>query len=683
MAALPPPQERKLVTVLFADLAGSTELAVSQDPEQLRALLSAFFEEMAQQVRALGGTVEKYAGDAIMAVFGVPRVELPLSRPASGRLAENLLHLSDLPEPLRERMLERAEGNPFFLEEIIRTMIERQALRREGDRWVATGGAEGISLPATLRGVIAARIDRLPETAKTALQRASVVGRFFSQGTLRALADTDVDLDRALAELMRAELVREQRRLPEPEYLFKHALTQEAAYAGILLQERRTLHRRLAEHLEQRRAPGDEQAAVLAHHWFAAEDWERALEHTVLAAERAHRLYARPEAIRLFWHAVELLDRLPPTPERRRLRIGVILGLLSLPGWMLHEARRQEALRQIEMAMEAATESGDEVSRVRLAVRKGRIALDANLLQGAIAQAEVIGDPLTLAFAHSQYGDHLGALGQFAQCLGHVRRAIELYGMAGAHYDEAMDMVVGGRCYSSRAGKIQDALDYAARAREIGEAFGDARLRAWRAMEGEPNFYKGLWAEVVRVVEENLPVALEIGEWGPVLFASAWLGIAHVKLGHLDEARRVLGRAAREGRARLGARYPTSFVLIGVAQLHVALGEPARAIEAARESLALSGAGGFRLEQGAGHRVLGEALAALGSREEADAEFLKSLQILEAIQSRPEVAQTLLAHGRFLLGEDAEAGRARIEQALALFEEMGATGWIEEARRAL
>jgi hypothetical protein len=423
----------------------------------------------------------------------------PLVPEASGRLAENLLNLSELPEALRDRMLERADGNPFFLEEIIRTMIERQALRREGDRWVAAGGAEKISLPATLRGVIAARIDGLPETAKTALQRASVVGRFFSQGALRALANTDMDLDRALADLMRAELVREQRRLPEPAYLFKHALTQEAAYAGILLQERRTLHRRLAEHLEHGQAPGDEQAAVLAHHWFVAEDWERALEYAVLAAERARRLYARPEAIRLFWHAVELLDRLPRTQKRRRLHIDVILALLSLPGWMLDEARRQEGLRQTEMAMEAAAESGDAVSRVRLTVRKGRILRDTNLLQEAIAQAEVIGDPLARAFAHSQYGDHLGSLGHFEQSLGHVRRAIELYGMAGARYDEAMDMVIGGRCYSSRAGKVQDALDYAARAREIGEALGDSRLRACRAMEGEPNFYKGLWPEVVRV----------------------------------------------------------------------------------------------------------------------------------------------------------------------------------------
>jgi tetratricopeptide (TPR) repeat protein len=244
-------------------------------------------------------------------------------------------------------------------------------------------------------------------------------------------------------------------------------------------------------------------------------------------------------------------------------------------------------------------------------------------------------------------------------------------------------MVVGGRCYSSRAGRIDDALQYAARAREIGEALGDSQLRAWRAMEAEPYLYRGQWAEAARVAEENLPVALEIGEWDVVLFASGFLGMAYVKLGRLEEAKRVLDRAAREAGVRPGFAYPRSFVQIAVAQLHLALGEPARAVEAARQALALAESGGFRLEQGAAQRALGEALDALGSREDAHDAFVKSREILEAIQSNPEVAQTLLAQGRFLIKKDRAAGRAEIARALTLFEQMGAMGWIEEARRAL
>ena len=253
--------------------------------------------------------------------------------------------------------------------------------------------------------------------------------------------------------------------------------------------------------------------------------------------------------------------------------------------------------------------------------------------------------------------------------------------MAGARYEQMMNMVVGGRCWSSRAGRIQDALDYAAQAREFGEAVGDARLRAWRAMEGEPYFYKGLWVEVARVAEENLPVAFEIGEWNALLFGSAWLGIAYVKLGRLDEARRVLERAVREGRARLGLAYPTSFVLIAVAQLHVALGEPVRgrrggarvprSVRAWRlparagrgASRPRRGAGATRESRGGGHRVPQEPSDPRGdpvaSRGGPDAPRPRSPHRRRRCRGRPGQdragARDLRADGRHRLGRGSPA----------------------------
>ena len=607
----------------------------------------------------------------------------PLPPEAAERLAGNLLHVSELPEPLRRQMMERSEGNPFFLEEIIRTMIEQQALRRDGDRWVAAADAGAISLPATLRGVIVARIDRLPDGAKAALQRASIVGRFFTRRALEALGDDSVDLDRALADLMRAEMIREQRRLPEPEYLFKHALTQEAAYAGILLEQRRALHRRLADHLEQEGRALDEQAAVLAHHWSLAEDWDKALQYTAQAAERARRLYARPEAVALYWQALGLLDRLPQTAERSRIHIDMTLGLLTQPGWARDESQLRAGLRHIGTAKRAAAEGGDVGLLVKLEAREGNISADESLLRSAVARAEAFGDRLTMAFAHSEYGSLLGTLGRYEDSLGRLDRASELMGAEGARRDQAMIMVTNLRCYSSRAGRIHDALDYAARAREIGDEHGDRRLRAWRAMESEPHLYRGQWTEAARVAEEYLPAAFEIGEWNVMLFASGFLGLAWLKLGRVQDARRVLDRAAREGRARAGLAYPMSFVQIALAQLHLAEGDAARAVEAAREALAAAERGGYRLEQGAAQRVLGEALAALARPHDAHDAFGKSIEILAAIQSSPEVAQTLLAQGRLLAKDDPAAGGALIERALGVFEAMGATGWVTEARAAL
>jgi tetratricopeptide (TPR) repeat protein len=211
----------------------------------------------------------------------------------------------------------------------------------------------------------------------------------------------------------------------------------------------------------------------------------------------------------------------------------------------------------------------------------------------------------------------------------------------------------------------------------------DARLRAWGAMEAEPYMYQGRWDEVVRVAEEGLPVAWRILKWSPILWASGWLAIAYVKLGRLEDARGVLDRALREGRAQAVGSYRLAYGQIALAQLHLALGEPGEALAAAETALALAEANGLRLEEGAAHRVRAEVHEAMGHRQDADAAFRRSLEILGEIQSRPELAQTLLAYGRFRARDDPAEGRGLIQAALRLFEEIEATGWVAEAQAGL
>ena len=126
-----------------------------------------------------------------------------------------------------------------------------------------------------------------------------------------------------------------------------------------------------------------------------------------------------------------------------------------------------------------------------------------------------------------------------------------------------------------------------------------------------------------------------------------------------------------------------AFSQIALAQLHLAAGDTGQALKPANVALALRSRYRLGLEQGAAHRVLGEVHQAMGNRAEADAAFRRSLEVLDEIQSRPELAQTLLAYGRFRHGDNTQEDRALIERALRLFEEMNATGWIEEARAAL
>jgi class 3 adenylate cyclase/tetratricopeptide (TPR) repeat protein len=224
----------------------------------------------------------------------------PLSPAQSGELVRNLLGIDDLPSRVRDRIFEKAEGNPFFMEEVVRSFVDLRAIVRDEATggWRATPELDRVSISDTLRGVIIARVDRLDAEAKEVLRVAAVIGRHFFYRVLRSLADADLELDRQLAFLGQLELIRERSRLPELEYIFKHAVTQEAIYESILLSRRRELHSRVAELLEGLFAERIEEFyGLLAFHYARAERWEKAQQYLLAAGDQAGRLAADAEAL--------------------------------------------------------------------------------------------------------------------------------------------------------------------------------------------------------------------------------------------------------------------------------------------------------------------------------------------------------------------------------------------------
>jgi tetratricopeptide (TPR) repeat protein len=237
-----------------------------------------------------------------------------------------------------------------------------------------------------------------------------------------------------------------------------------------------------------------------------------------------------------------------------------------------------------------------------------------------------------------------------------------------------------GRCWAARAGHLDESLAYARGFRTIADEQGDARLRAWRAMEGEPYFYLGLWDQALSATGESLPLAWEIGEDGPIVFGSSWRGLAALKVGRLDEARRVLDRALTYAASRHNT---TAFSLAYLTQvralLHLAEGQLDDAVTLARQAIEFGAQSRFRLELGAAQRVLGQVLEASGDREQAGAALAQSLETFEEIQSLPELGQTLLAYGRFKLADEAAEGRRLIARARDIFVRIGAVGWVAES----
>ncbi|MBI2983136.1 MAG: AAA family ATPase [Chloroflexi bacterium] len=239
----------------------------------------------------------------------------PLSGTDSASLLDHLLPGRGVPEDLRELILEKAEGNPMFLEEIVRTLMDDGTIVRDGAGWRVTREVAAIALPGSLRAVLAARIDRLDADARETLQAASVIGRTFLYRILASIREASATLDRQLLALQRLELVREQAREPEREYAFRHALTQEAAYGSILQRRRRELHARVGEAL-QRLFPDrmEELAAIVGHHYAEAGD-ARAVGLLRIAGDRASRLFAVDDAIMHYRRAVSLLRPAEEEPE--------------------------------------------------------------------------------------------------------------------------------------------------------------------------------------------------------------------------------------------------------------------------------------------------------------------------------------------------------------------------------
>jgi ABC-type oligopeptide transport system substrate-binding subunit/class 3 adenylate cyclase len=231
-----------------------------------------------------------------------------LSGDAGRDLLRALVGEGTLPDEMEGRILEHAEGNPFFLEELVRSLVDAGSLVREGDGWRYDHAAE-VEIPPTVEKVILARIDRLEAHPRDVLTAASVLGREFGLPLLEAVSG-DGDVRASLSSLMRLDLLREARRWPEPEYRFKHALIQEATYRTLVVDERRALHRKAAVWLEERYAQHeDEVAGLLAHHWLAAADEDKAVSYLTKAGDRARQEYALDEAIAYYRELLPILGR--------------------------------------------------------------------------------------------------------------------------------------------------------------------------------------------------------------------------------------------------------------------------------------------------------------------------------------------------------------------------------------
>lgn len=236
----------------------------------------------------------------------------PLDADDTDALVSALLRISDLPAELRELISHKAEGNPYFAEEVVRTLIEQGVIHRTagGLAWNGDTSAAEIAIPDNLQALLMARIDRLDDETRSTLQMASVIGRSFYYRILQAISDSAMAVEKHLRSLERVELLKEAGRMPELEYMFKHELARDAAYATILNRRRRAFHLRVAEAIET--LFGDrleEHAHRLAQHFEQAGDDARAAKYYEMAGEAAASIHAATEGVAHYCRALEAAQR--------------------------------------------------------------------------------------------------------------------------------------------------------------------------------------------------------------------------------------------------------------------------------------------------------------------------------------------------------------------------------------
>jgi predicted ATPase len=351
-----------------------------------------------------------------------------------GTTAVGVTHASPL-QALRQLILEKTEGTPFFMEEVVQTLAEEGVLIGERGHYRPTHHAPTLHVPTTVQGVLTARIDRLAAEEKAFLHQLAVIGRQFPLSLIqRVVTQPEEDMYRLLAALQAKEFLYEQPAFPEVKYIFKHALTQEVAYGTVLQERRKALHERTAQAIEILfQSHLEDHYSDLAHHYSRSGNTQKAVEYLQLAGQQAVQRSANAEAVNHLTTALELLKTMPDTPERarRELRLQVTLG----PALMVTKGHASlEAEKAYTRARELCQQVGEtpQLFPVLWGLRafylvRAELQTARELGEQLMRLAQSTQDPALLLASHNALGVALVWLGELTPGRELLEQGIALY----------------------------------------------------------------------------------------------------------------------------------------------------------------------------------------------------------------------------------------------------------------
>lgn len=615
----------------------------------------------------------------------------PFDQQASTLFVENLLQQTGLPRDWTNRILETADGNPFYIEEILRSFIDRGILRQEGGKWSVheeAGAAEQLRIPETIQAVVSSRLDYLDPESKRILQMASVIGRTFGASILERLSEEDrLILSVHLASLEEYEYIVEVKRKGDPEYAFRHATVQQVSYDSLTKGQRKALHGRTGAALEVVHAGrlGD-YAEALAFHYSGSDNVEKALEWLSKAGSKAKARYANREAIQYYRRVLEILDARPENePSNRQGREEAYMALAEI---YRHLGEYDDALEYYRILFD-----GDFGRMTR--AKAARMIADIQYEEGDIEEALRLIDTAFELLRSGTYDETIEKAELYAlrawiyQFQGRFDRAVEEIKFAQGLVEQIPEGVPGakaalsgllgnlGAIYFAGQQYEKSVAAYAACLQlleQIDDKFGQATHNSNLA---NVYFSQGEYDKALLAFERHLQVCTEVGYKTGISVAANSLACIHAVKERFDEAIRMFEWAlglCEELRNQEGIGAACG----NLASVCVAKGEFSRAVAMAQRDLAVSTAIGNKRGIVRAHTFLAEAYLEKGEYEPARRSAEQAIALLKELGDTWRLAINLIYLAEIERLEQGDLGKAVLlcEEAQALAEETDPAGQL-------
>ena len=477
-----------------------------------------------------------------------------LSSADSAEMTRAILSTEHLPEELNSLIVQKAEGNPFFVEEVVKSLQEIGTIRQAGESYVLTKRLDEIFVPDTIQDVIMARIDRLADAPKKTLQLASVIGREFTRRLVDRLAEIRERTEEFLRELKAIELIYEKSLFPELAYMFKHALTHEVAYNSLLMQRRKDLHRMIGLAIEDLYANRlAEQYEVLGHHFLRAEEWAKALDYLLKAAEKAAKAFAIREAINLYEQADEVARKLADTVDVKSI-MEIHQAKMSLYFILSNFERSRDEGRRLLVIARRARDRGSEGAAL---AGMGCAALWVHDFDGALEYSRQAIDVATeidakpvLAGGHFVTGFVYSVTSNLDKAGPEIEQALAISRQAGDIVHESLSL-----CFMGLA--TNWAGDYDEASRRLSEGLRIARennllvpLLYGLFMHGVTLTGKGDYDAALKTLEEGLTLSEKVGDEVQHHRMLNCLGWLHMECGDLERGMDLNRQGAERARRR-------------------------------------------------------------------------------------------------------------------------------------